>query len=131
MPLISFLTTREDEMFTTAGTTFFTTAEYPRRDAASDLGEVFTVAAGFSGRGRVAALTPRKPVTAKAVVTATVASQRRFLKRLSDIFSCHLDFKIRPGGPAFPYGVVGRRRTFRRGVFVPLAGDVRSAARPV
>src|SRR5579871_1155806 len=96
MPLISFFTTREEEIFTTAGTTFFTTAEYPRRDAASDLGAVLTFAGGLSGCGSVAALTPRNPVTANAVVTAAVASQRRLLKRLFDIFPCHLDLRLGP-----------------------------------
>src|SRR5713101_7870612 len=81
-PLVSDFTTLEEEILTTAGTTRFTTAEYPRPAAASDRVLVLIFAGGFARWATVAALNPRKPVTARAVATEAVASQRRPRKKL-------------------------------------------------
>ena len=45
-------------MLTTAGTTRFTTAEYPRPAAASERWAILMVGAGFSNVARVAARNP-------------------------------------------------------------------------
>src|SRR5580700_254631 len=72
--------TREEEILTTAGATFFTMPEYPRRAASAERGAVLMVAGGFMDDS--AARRPRKPVTASAVPTETVASHRRPLRNL-------------------------------------------------